>query len=70
MARKRSRFGKLTRRRRREAAEARAKDPLVRANSGIRSAVRYGYMNPKEALKKDLPEQLVNWLSRRKDLTT
>jgi hypothetical protein len=70
MGRKIHRFGKATRRRRREECEARTKEPLERGNTGIRSAVRYGFQSPKEALKTPgLPEELIAWLSRRPDLT-
>ena len=70
MGRKIYRFGKATRRRRREDAEARTKEPLERGNTGLRSAVRYGHMSPKKALKTPgLPQKLVTWLSRRPDLT-
>jgi len=69
MPRKIHRFGSLTRRRRREGAEARTKDPLERKNTGLRSAVRYGFMTKEEALAVDgLPKHLISWIKRRKEL--
>ena len=63
MGRKICRFGTLTTRRRREEAEARAKDPLERKNTGIRSAVRYGFMTKEEALATpNLPHHLIAWI--------
>jgi len=58
------RYG-IRREERRLDAMEKAKQPSARANTGVRSAVRYGHLTVAEALKRPVSDETRDWLVRR-----